>query len=175
MSLRQISGTFSNSACFLSLISFLLSCTWFPSAAAQSCGSQGVAVHVLGSGGPELQDKRASSSYLIWENGQARVLIDAGGGSALRFGESGAQMSQLDVLLFTHFHVDHSGDFAALIKSSWFEDRNRPLPVYGPEGNDFMPSTVQFVSDFFSDKGAYGYLSELFVPGERGSYKLQPH
>jgi ribonuclease BN (tRNA processing enzyme) len=111
------------------------------SAAAQTCGAQGVAVQVLGSGGPELQDKRASSSYLVWEDGQAKALVDAGGGSALRFGESGARMSQLDVILFTHFHVDHSVDFPALIKSSWFEDRKRPLPIYGPPGNEFMPAT----------------------------------
>lgn len=143
--------------------------------AAQSCGARGVAVQVLGSGGPELQDKRASSSYLVWEDGRPRALVDAGGGSALRFGESGAQMTQLDVILFTHFHVDHSGDFAALVKSSWFEDRKRPLPVYGPEGNDFMPATTEFVGDFFGDQGAYRYLSELLAPGEEGSYKLQPH
>ncbi len=142
---------------------------------AQSCGSQGIAVQVLGSGGPELQDKRASSSYLIWENGQPRVLVDAGGGSALRFGESGATMSQLDVILFSHFHVDHSGDFSALIKSSWFEDRKRPLPIYGPPGNNFMPSTTEFVSDLFGDHGAYAYLSELLVAGEGGSYRMQPH
>jgi ribonuclease BN (tRNA processing enzyme) len=85
-------------------------------------------------------------------------------------------MSQLDLLLFSHFHVDHSGDFAALIKSSWFEDRKRPLPIYGPPGNEFMPSTTEFVSDLFGDKhGAYRYLSELLVPGEEGSYKMQPH
>jgi ribonuclease BN (tRNA processing enzyme) len=153
-----------------------LGCVLLPPAAAQSCGSSGVAVQVLGSGGPELQDKRASSSYLVWQDGQARVLIDAGGGSALRFGESGAQMSQLDIILFTHFHVDHGADFPALIKSSWFEDRKRPLPVYGPPGNDFMPSATEFVSDFFGEKrGAFRYLSELLVPGEQGSYKLQPH
>jgi len=145
-------------------------------ATAQTCGRQGVALQVLGSGGPELQDKRASSSYLVWQDGRARVLIDAGGGSALRFGESGAQMSQLDVLLFSHFHVDHSADFSALVKSSWFEDRSRPLPIYGPPGNDFMPSTTEFVADFFGEpRGAYRYLSELLVPGEQGSYKLQPH
>lgn len=167
MSPRQTSGTFSNSTCFLLLASLLLSCTFLAPAAAQSCGSQGVAVQVLGSGGPELQDKRASSSYLVWEKGQARVLIDAGGGSALRFGESGAQMSQLDVLLFTHFHVDHSADFPALIFSSWFENRERPLPIYGPPGNDFMPSTTEFVSNLFGEKhGAYRYLSELLEPGE---------
>lgn len=143
---------------------------------AQACPAQGIQVQVLGSGGPELQDKRASSSYLVWQNGRPRVLVDAGGGSALRFGESGAQMSQLDVILFTHFHVDHSADFSALIKSSWFEDRSRSLPIYGPEGNDFMPSTTEFVSDFFGDKhSAYRYLSELLVKGEDGSYLMQPH
>src|ERR1700679_966391 len=129
----------------------LLSMCGASSVTAQSCGSTGLALQVLGSGGPELQDKRASTSYLIWENGRARVLLDAGGGSALRFGESGAQMSQVDIFLFSHFHVDHSGDFPALIFSSWFEDRNRPLPIYGPPGNDIMPSTTEFVPDFFKE------------------------
>ena len=49
-------------------------------------------------------------------------------------------MSQLDVILFTHFHVDHSADFPTLIFSSWFEERDRPLPVYGPAGNSEFPS-----------------------------------
>lgn len=142
----------------------------------QPCGTKGVAVQVLGSGGPEMQDQRASASYLIWEDGRARLLVDAGGGSALRFGESGATMSRLDAILFSHFHVDHSGDFAVLVKSSWFEDRERPLPVYGPYGNDFMPSTTEFVRDLFGgERGAYRYLSDLYEPREKGSYKLQPH
>ena len=176
MKLLRSFRRFLNFARPLQLFSFLLACSISPLAAAQSCGSHGVATQVLGSGGPELQDKRASSSYLVWQEGRPRILVDAGGGSALRFGESGAQMSQLDVLLFTHFHVDHSGDFPALIKSSWFEDRRRPLPIYGPPGNDFMPATTEFVSDFFGDNhGAYRYLSELLVAGEKGSYKMQPH
>jgi len=176
MRLRRIHGIPSHAPRCLVLIGLLLRCTLLPTAAAQTCGAHGVAVQVLGSGGPELQDKRASSSYLVWEDGRARVLVDAGGGSALRFGESGAQMSQLDVLLFTHFHVDHSADFSALIKSSWFEDRNHALPIYGPPGNEFMPSTTEFVSDYFGEKhGAYRYLSELLEPGEAGSYKMQAH
>jgi len=133
-------------------------------------------VQVLGSGGPELQDKRASTSYLIWQNGRAVIIVDSGGGSALRFGESGAQMSQPDVFLFSHFHIDHSGDFPALIFSSWFEDRKRPLPIYGPPGNQFMPSTTEFVHDLFSDPhGAWRYLSDLLQPGGNGNYQLQPH
>src|SRR6516225_4474688 len=83
------------------LMALLLSLTASPaSTKAQTCGVQGVVLQVLGSGGPELQDKRASSSYLIWEDGKARVLVDAGGGSALRFGESGARMSDLDAMFF---------------------------------------------------------------------------
>jgi ribonuclease BN (tRNA processing enzyme) len=159
---------------FLVFVSLLSVCEAL-SASAQSCGATGLAVQVLGSGGPESQDKRASTSYLIWENGKARVVLDAGGGSNLRFGQSGAQMSQVDVFLFSRFHIDHTSDFPAMIFSSWFEDRNRPLPVYGPAGNDIMPSTVEFVNDLFSEPhGAYRYLSEL-VDSSAGSYKLQPH
>src|SRR5579863_238195 len=157
-------------------LAILLSMCEVSPAKAQSCGSAGLAVQVLGSGGPELQDKRASTSYLIWDHGTARAIVDAGSGSALRFGESGAQMSQVDVVLFSHFHIDHSGDFPALVFSSWFEDRQRPLPVYGPPGNDFMPSTTEFVRDLFSEPhGAWRYLSELVEPGAKGSYTLEPH
>jgi ribonuclease BN (tRNA processing enzyme) len=159
------------------LISVSISFMYKPlPATSQSCGSEGVALQVLGSGGPEVEDKRASTSYLIWEDGRARVIIDAGGGSSLRFAESGAKMSQVDVVLFSHFHVDHSSDFPALIFSSWFGDRKRPLPVFGPSGNKFMPSTTEFVQDLFSDPhGAWRYLSEMVEPNPVGTYEIQPH
>jgi ribonuclease BN (tRNA processing enzyme) len=164
------------SIALLCLLALSGNCPFVPSADAQRCGGEGVAVQVLGSGGPELQDKRASSSYLVWQDGQARVLVDAGGGSAIRFGESGAKMSQLDVILFTHFHIDHSADFPSLIFSSWFEERARPLPVYGPAGNSEFPSTVDFVHAFFNSRnGIYRYLAVVLIPQEEGSYELQPH
>jgi ribonuclease BN (tRNA processing enzyme) len=79
-------------------------------------------------------------------------------------------------MLFSHFHIDHSGDFPALVFSSWFGNRTRPLPVYGPPGNEYMPSTTEFVHDLFSDPhGAWRYLSEMVDPGQTDSYKLQPH
>jgi ribonuclease BN (tRNA processing enzyme) len=176
MSARQLHRNLLLSIPLLCLVTLSINCLFVSSADAQPCGGEGVAVQVLGSGGPELQDKRASSSYLVWQDGQARVLVDAGGGSALRFGESGAKMSQLDVILFTHFHVDHSADFPALAFSSWFEDRDRPLPVFGPAGNRDFPSTVDFVRSLFNSRtGVYRYLSVLLVPQEEGGYELQPH
>jgi ribonuclease BN (tRNA processing enzyme) len=122
-----------------------------------------------------LEDQRASSSYLIWQDGQPRFLIDSGGGSALEFGRAGAHVAQLDAIFFTHLHIDHTGDFPALIKSSYFEERNRPLPVYGPPGNDSFPPTTEFVADLFDSKhGAYRYLAD-FVSGQEGGYVLTAH
>jgi ribonuclease BN (tRNA processing enzyme) len=133
----------------------------------------------LGSGGPELQDKRASSSYLIWRDGAPRVLVDSGGGSALRFGESGATVSGLDVILLTHLHVDHTADLAALVKSSFFEERRRPLPLFGPAGNQNFPSTTRFTQILFgSSNGAWRYLNEIpieshnVVPGEHEARQI---
>lgn len=131
-------------------------------------------MQVLGSGGPELEDKRASSSYLIWQDARPRILIDSGGGSALRFGEAGAHVAQLDAVLFTHLHIDHSADFPALIKSSYFEERALPLPVYGPPGNESFPSTTEFVAELFGKRGAYRYLAQ-FLAGKDGGYLLQAH
>lgn len=140
------------------------------------CGSRGVAVQVLGSGGPEVQGRRAASSYLIWEEGRARVLIDSGGGSALRFGESGATVTSLDVVLLTHLHVDHTADLAALIKSSYFEERARELPLYGPVGNDAFPSTSEFVRALFDERsGAYRYLGSFVNAAAPDPYWLHAH
>jgi ribonuclease BN (tRNA processing enzyme) len=129
---------------------------------------------VLGSGGPEVGDQRASSSYLIWLDGKARVLVDVGGGSSDNFGRSGAQMEDLDVILFSHFHVDHSADLPALIKSSFFDDRLRDLPVYGPSGNYWMPDTEDFLESLFGIEGAFRYLSAFLDDGRSNSYRLNP-
>jgi ribonuclease BN (tRNA processing enzyme) len=139
------------------------------------CPPEGNWLQVLGSGGPELQDRRASSGYLVWIDGQARLLVDAGGGVALRFGQAGAEVGMLDAVVFSHLHVDHSSDFPALVKSSFFEGRERELPVFGPDGNRFLPSTRDFLQRLFAGKqGLWPYLSH-FLPGERHfAYEISP-
>lgn len=139
------------------------------------CINSKITIQVLGSGGPELTPGRASSSYLVWHNNKAVILIDAGGGSALRFGESKAQWIDLKAVLFTHFHADHSSDFPAMIKASWFGDRIENLPIFGPYANNYMPSTLEFLDALFgSKKGAFKYMSDMY--NDQGSgYKLIPH
>jgi len=156
------------------LITFLLFSTLLSLsfAATSSCDKQGTWLQVLGSGGPEINDDRASSGYLIWHNGHARVLVDLGSGSLARFEQSKALINDLDVILLTHLHADHSNDLPALIKSSFFTRRERDLPLYGPTGNHVMPSTTVFVDKLFGDKGAFRYLSD-FLDGTR-PYRVLP-
>ncbi len=152
-------------------ILFLMSV--FSIAAQADCGKDGVWVQVLGSGGPELSDKRASSSYVIWHNGKPSILVDIGSGSMLQFEKSGANINDVEVVLLTHLHVDHSADLPALIKGSFFTNRTKDLPIFGPSGNAFMPSTSSFVQSLFGPNGAYRYLS-TYLDGS-DSYTIRPH
>ena len=134
-------------------------------AAAQAdagCAKEGqVVLQVLGSGGPIADDGRASTGYLVWVDGHARALIDAGGGTFLRFGEAGAKFEDLDFVGLSHFHTDHSADFPALIKSGNFSPRNRPLPVAGPDGDGAFPGLDGYLQALFGEGGAYAYLGDF--------------
>ena len=81
------------------------------------------AVQVLGSGGPIADDARASAGYLVWIDGRPRLLVDAGGGVFLPFGEAKAKFDTLDAIAITHLHADLFGDLVALLKSGFFGDR----------------------------------------------------
>jgi len=165
---------FKNLVASLSLL--LISSLPLNALANRECGTDGVWLQVLGSGGPEvLQDARASSSYLVWLDGKARLLVDTGGGSALNFARSGADFKDLDAIVFSHFHVDHSADLPVFIKASYFSERSRDLPLFGPTGNSLMPSMQTFVDDLFAQpQGAFHYLSDFIDPEQSSAYKLRP-
>ena len=152
---------------------FYVTLNFIPILTQADCGSKGLAVQVLGSGGPELDDGRASSGYVIWYKRKARLMIDLGSGSLFRFEQSGASLNDLDAVLLSHMHVDHSNDLPSLIKASFFSDRNRDLTLYGPTGNQLMPSLTNFVHDLFGSKGAYQYLNSYLDGSDR--YRLFPH
>jgi ribonuclease BN (tRNA processing enzyme) len=136
--------------------------------------SKTLTLRVLGSGGPELSDRSASTSYLLSLDGKARLLLDTGPGSSLHFEVSGADFNDIDAVLFNHFHVDHSADFPAYIKASYFSGRDRDLPVYGPAGNALMPSTQEFIQGLFGKQGVYRYLNDYLAPETKAPYKLKP-
>ena len=100
-------------------------------AVAQSCTGNPVAVQVLGSGAPGFVKDRANTSYLLWVGSQAKILVDAGGGAYVRFGQAQAKFSDLSMILVSHLHPDHSSDLPGVLWSGR-NTRNDMLPIAGP-------------------------------------------
>ncbi len=135
---------------------------------------EGISLQVLGSGGPELDDGRASTSYLLWKDEKAKVLIDAGSGSSVQFGASGADFTDIDTILLSHLHTDHAADLPSFIKGSYFTRRDTDLSVYGPAGNDLMPTTQAYLDALIGKEGAFKYLSSYTQEGE-DDYTVSAH
>jgi len=120
-----------------------------------------LSVLVLGSGGPRLSS-RASVGNLLFVDGKARILVDAGPGTFARAGEAGVDLSALDTVLLTHLHVDHSAELPAFVKARALEAGAAVhLRVFGPTGNPLFPSTVSFVEGLFGPRGLYRYLRDF--------------
>lgn len=125
---------------------------------AQGCKGNPVAVQILGSNGPWLDQDRASTSYLLWIDNQAKLLVDMGGGAFLRFGQAQAKLSDLALIAISHLHPDHVSDLPALLWLSNFTRQN-PLPIIGPSGNDLFIGLPTFLSRLFDAKnGAFQVL-----------------
>ncbi len=139
----------------------------------QSCKEQNITLQVLGSGGPELTDGRVASSHLVWVDDKATVLIDAGSGSAHQFELAQGKSEDLKAILLTHLHVDHSADIPAYVKDSYFTKRRNDLIIMGPEGNDLMPDTSDYLNQLFGPNGAYAYLKKYWLPEVRGLFKIK--
>jgi len=85
----------------------LLLCVAFvgPVACAQAVDScpieQGVTLQVLGSGGPIADDGRASAGYIVWIDGESRIMVDTGLSCALAKPERNLPVSILsDSVIF---------------------------------------------------------------------------
>lgn len=127
-------------------------------------------VLVLGSGGPGAAG-RAASSYLVFIDGDARILVDAGPGSFARLGEAKASLADTNTVLLTHLHIDHVGEIPGLFKARAVSGSG-PIVfnVWGPAGsaghgeNAYFPGTREFLRLLFGPKGAFAYLNDFAAP-----------
>ena len=131
-----------------------------------------VALQILGSGGPEFSD-RASSSYLVFVDNKAKVLVDMGAGSFKNFSKSGAKIEDLRVIALTHLHIDHSANLVPFMKGGYFSPRKDTLPILGPTGNKYFPDIKTFVQRLFGINGAYSYMKDILTT-HSSSFRLKP-
>jgi ribonuclease BN (tRNA processing enzyme) len=113
---------------------------------------------VLGSGGPRPFG-RAGTSYIVEIDGTPRILVDAGPGAFVRVGELKLDLDQVDTVLLSHLHIDHTGDLPGFFKARTLTARAPAIrfAVFGPAGQGVFPSTTRFLNLLFEKGGAWEY------------------
>ena len=139
----------------------------------QYCGEEGVWLQVLGSGDFDLDNRRATESYLIWVDNTATLLINVGEGTATRFDESGAKFSDIDAILLTQNTINQTADIPAIIASSARAYRDKPLRVFGPQGNDEHFSTTDVLQKLLGEDSAYPHLAPVLKPVNTLGYSVR--
>lgn len=141
----------------------------------EQCGDEGVWIQILGAGGSELTDNQASSSYLVWSDNKARLLVDTGPGSSVGFDKSGATFEDLDAIVYTQLRADHSSDFPAFILASYELTRTRPLTVIGPSSKEKdAPGLIAFINRSIGPTGVYPKLADSLTFKSASGYKIRP-
>src|SRR6266576_6829467 len=118
-----------------SIVLFLLLCMLanIPAAAA----SDEMRVTLLGTGTPFPNPERFGSAILVEVAGK-RLLFDCGRGVVIRLAQVQINPKEIDGLFLTHLHSDHVVGIPDLWLSGWFLGRNKPLPIWGPQGTSSM-------------------------------------
>jgi len=136
-----------------------------------------LSVVVLGSGGPVATAAgRASAGYLILVEGKPRILMDLGGGTFQRLAETEYDLKELDIILLSHLHIDHTSDLSAAIKTIYFHNlqainvanaagttapdlRTTPIRIFGPDSDvGAFPTTEEYVDGLYSANGIERYI-----------------
>jgi ribonuclease BN (tRNA processing enzyme) len=153
---------------FLALL--VATCLGGHSAVLAQTSTTSLELMVLGSGGPGAIG-RAASCYLVLMDGTPRILVDAGPGAFVRLGEARFSLSETDIVLLTHLHIDHAGELPGLFMARAVSGGDPIVfKVWGPAGSGarnadtYFPSTSRFLDLLFGKKGAFAYLSNFAAP-----------
>jgi ribonuclease BN (tRNA processing enzyme) len=93
-------------------------------------------ITILGSGTGVPTGERQPAGVVVSEDGH-QLLLDSGSGTAASLARAGLDYRALETLLYTHAHVDHTLDLAAILHALNFTpgyQRRSALRVIGPAG-----------------------------------------
>ncbi|MGC2776655.1 MAG: MBL fold metallo-hydrolase [Bradyrhizobium sp.] len=110
-------------------------------------------------GGPVTAPKRGQPSNLLTVNG-SQTLVDVGDGTAQRLSQLALQAGQIENVVITHLHFDHTAGLLGVLGLRFQTDFARPLRVYGPPGTDVLVKGL-------IDGMAPAMEANYGVPGER--------
>ncbi len=139
-----------------------------------------VSVTILGSGTAVPWRGRSSPGLVVRaESGTAaaQILVDPSAGSTQRMVQRGYRLEDLTHVLFSHYHLDHTGDLAPLLfalKSPRFHDlgESGPLELCGPRGLKQLHSSLERVYGPWIQHGDRVRIRELDAP--HGFFTMGP-
>lgn len=94
---------------------------------------------LLGTGSFYVTKDRSSSAYLLEADGK-KILVDCGPGTLMRLSQAGVNVMDIDLVLITHFHPDHTSDLFPFFMNFRLEDIfskgkvNKFPKIVGPKG-----------------------------------------
>jgi ribonuclease BN (tRNA processing enzyme) len=114
---------------------------------------QPFSVITMGTNCPALSEKRASTCTVVQFNGKYYVL-DTGNGAALNFGKGGYALSDIEAIMFTHLHLDHTSDYMEVLVNRWMTGA-KELDLIGPPRTAEMHKVM---TEFYADDLLYRML-----------------
>lgn len=96
---------------------------------------------LLGTGTLVPDTERGPAGFLL-EAGGARILVDGGSGTLMRLKHAGVDARELDAGVYSHRHIDHTGDLPPLLfamRVGIERPRHRDYPIWAGQGfADFL-------------------------------------
>jgi ribonuclease BN (tRNA processing enzyme) len=107
-------------------------------------------LHILGSGTCVPYERRGSSGYAL-RLPQSLILLDCGNGTTWKLGKVGINYLNVDHILLSHFHPDHTADLIPFLfatkyayGSPYGSRREKPLYIWGAKGfNRFFSALTE--------------------------------
>ncbi len=128
---------------------------------------------ILGSGTGVPTKKRGAAGYLLRVH-ESRFLFDSGPGTILKLAQLGVGLDELDGIFYTHFHPDHSLEFAAIVfalMNPSFESSLKELLVMGPPGlKEFYGKLQALYGSWVTPKNYRLHLKEISPTGKEHTF-----
>lgn len=121
----------------------------------------GIALTVLGSGGPMHGGGRGSAAYLLRLPEARPLVVDMGGDTPHALARAGLCPGEVGTLLISHLHPDHVSGPPDFVWGELTADRSAPLLVLGPPAAEGFPDMEAFWQRLFGPQGAFPFLSSL--------------
>ena len=138
----------------------------------KQCGASGVWLEILGAGSGELMQDWSGPSYVVWVDDKARLLVDAGAGSTTQFARAGGRIEDLDAIVISSIRPNLTSALPEYVQGSLDSERNRILPVFGPDGRGPYPGTEALFDRLFAQAGAYPEYARLLRIRTLAGYRL---